>query len=314
MSTPVTRATVHAPVRRHVLSRRRAVAGYLYISPFLLGFLIFTAVPVLASLYLSLTSYQILDAPRFIGIENYRQALFKDKIFREALFNSTYFAVIGVPLGLAGSLLCAVLLNQPIKGRAIFRTLYFLPSITPVVATTLLWMWILNPDFGLMNYSLSLVNIPGPKWLGSTEWSKPALILMHLWGSMGGGAMIIFLAGLQGIPEELYESAAIDGAKGFQRFWHITIPMLSPTIFLNLVLGLIGALKVFTTAFVATDGGPGYSTLFYILYLFNNAFKFLEMGFASALAWIFTVLVLALTYAQVRLSRRWVYYAGESRE
>jgi len=182
------------------------------------------------------------------------------------------------------------------------------------VATTLLWTWILNPDFGLLNYLLSLVHIPGPKWLGSTQWAKPALILLQLWGSVGGGAMIIFLAGLQGIPEELYESASIDGATALRKFWHITIPMLSPTIFLNLVLGLIGALKVFTTAFVATNGGPGYATTFYVLYLFNNAFKFLEMGYASALAWIFTLIVLVLTYSQLRLSRRWVYYAGEGQE
>jgi len=314
MRSSTTRAVSGATARRLTLGRRKALAGYVYISPFLLGFTIFAAGPVLASLYLSLTSYQILEAPQFTGLANYQQAFFKDKVFWEALGNTIYFALVSVPLGLAGSLLCAMLLNQPIKGRAVFRTLYFLPSITPIVATTLLWTWILNPDFGLLNYLLSLVHIPGPKWLGSTQWAKPALILLQLWGSVGGGAMIIFLAGLQGIPEELYESASIDGATALRKFWHITIPMLSPTIFLNLVLGLIGALKVFTTAFVATNGGPGYATTFYVLYLFNNAFKFLEMGYASALAWIFTLIVLVLTYSQLRLSRRWVYYAGEGQE
>lgn len=314
MQRSTARSGARVSTRRLTLGRRKALAGYLYVSPFLLGFTIFAAAPVVASLYLSLTSYQILEAPQFIGLANYQQAFFKDKVFWTALGNTVYFAAIGVPLGLAGSLLCAILLNQPIQGRAVFRTLFFLPSITPIVATTLLWTWILNPDFGLLNYTLSLVGIQGPKWLGSTDWAKPSLILMQLWGSVGGGAMIIFLAGLQGIPEELYESAAIDGATALRKFWHITIPMLSPTIFLNLVLGLIGALKVFTTAFVATDGGPEYATTFYVLYLFNNAFKFLEMGYASALAWIFTLVVLALTYTQLRLSRRWVYYAGEGRE
>lgn len=314
MGQRLAQATPIAQRRRLSLSQRRARAGYLYISPFLLGFLIFTAMPVLASLYLSLTSYQIVAAPRFIGLANYQKLLLSDAVFWTALGNTAYFALVSVPLGMAGSLLCALLLNQPLKGRAVFRTLFFLPSITPIVATTLLWMWILNPEFGLLNYSLSFIGIQGPKWLGSDTWAKPALIVMQLWGTVGGGSMIIFLAGLQGVPEELYESAAIDGAHALRRFWHITIPMLSPTLFLNLVLGMIGALKVFTTAFIATNGGPEYATTFYVLYLFNNAFKFLKMGYASALAWIFTLLVLALTYGQLRLSRYWVYYAGDARE
>jgi multiple sugar transport system permease protein len=293
------------------LSQRKALQGYLYIAPFLLGFLLFVLGPAVASAYFSLTQYQILSPPRFAGLANYRQIATGDPLFWKSLGNTLYYAVVAVPLSLLGSLGCAILLNQSIKARALFRTMFFLPSITPVVATTLLWVWILNPDFGLLNYSLSLVGVQGPKWLGSTEWSKPAMILIHLWGAVGGGAMIIFLAGLQAVPHELHESAAIDGANVWHRFWHITVPMLTPTIFLNLVLGLIAGLRVFTIAFVATDGGPANSTLFYLLHLFNNAFRFLEMGYASALAWVFTILVLVLTVIQFRLSRRWVYYAGQ---
>jgi multiple sugar transport system permease protein len=305
---------VAAPIaarRGPSLSQRKALQGYLYISPFLLGFLLFVLGPALASAYFSFTQYQILSPPRLAGLANYSRIATGDPLFWKSLGNTLYYAGIAVPLSLLGSLGCAILLNQSIKARALFRTMFFLPSITPVVATTLLWMWILNPEFGLLNYSLSLVGVPGPKWLGSTEWSKPAMILIHLWGAVGGGAMIIFLAGLQSVPQELHESAAIDGANVLHRFWHITIPMLTPTIFLNLVLGLIGGLRVFTIAFVATDGGPANSTLFYLLHLFNNAFRFLEMGYASALAWVFTILVLVLTALQFRMSRRWVYYAGQ---
>lgn len=303
-------ATIARRRRRISLSQRKAIAGYLYISPFLLGFVIFVLGPVLASAYMSLAAYQVISPPRFVGFDNYAKAFAGDPLFWKSLGNTLYYAGIAIPLSLAGSLGCAILLNQEIKARAVFRTMFFLPSITPIVATTLLWMWILNPEFGLINYTLSTIGIQGPKWLGSTEWAKPAMILMHLWGAMGGGAMIIFLAGLQGVPPELHESAAIDGANAWHRFANITIPMLTPSIFLNLVLGLIGGLRVFTVAFIATDGGPAYATHFYMLHLFNNAFRFLEMGYASALAWIFTVMVLLLTVIQFRLSERWVYYAG----
>ena len=300
-----------APARRRAsLGRRKAIEGYLYISPFLLGFVLFVLGPAIASAYLSLTAYQILSAPRFVLFANYVKAFTNDPLLGKAIGNTIYYAGIGVPLGLMGSLSCAILLNQPVKARALFRTFFFLPSITPVVATTLLWTWILNPEFGLINYALSLVGVEGPKWFGSPEWAKPAMILILLWGAVGGGAMIIFLAGLQSVPQELHESAAIDGATVWHRFIHITIPMLTPSIFLNLVLGLIGGLRAFTVAFVATQGGPAYSTHFYMLHLFNNAFRFLEMGYASALAWIFTVAVLILTVIQFSLSRRWVYYAG----
>jgi multiple sugar transport system permease protein len=300
------------PRRRSLsLSRRKAFLGYLYISPFLLGFVLFTLGPAVASAYFSLTDYNILSTPGFVGLANYQKAFVGDNLFWLSLGNTLYYALISVPLSIAGALGCAILLNQKIKARAVFRTIFFLPSITPVVASTLIWIWILNPEFGLLNYALSIVGIAGPKWLGSPEWAKPSLILMYLWGSIGGGAMIIFLAGLQGVPPELHESAAIDGANAWHRFLNITIPMLTPSIFLNLVLGLIGGLRVFTVAFVATNGGPAYATYFFMLHLFNQAFQYLEMGYGSALAWIFTVIVLILTIIQFRLSDRWVYYAGK---
>ena len=213
------------------------------------------------------------------------------------------------------------MLNQPVKGRTFFRSLYFLPSITPLVASVILWIWIFHPEVGLMNYLLGLVGIePGPRWFGSTKWSKPALIIISLWGSAGGGNMLILLAGLQGVPRELHESAEIDGANSWQRFWRITLPLLSPAMFFNLVLGIIGALQMFALAYLATTGydvpagGPATSTLFYMVNLYNHAFDYWEMGYGSALAWVFFLAVLILTYIQLRLAKGWVYYEAAAGE
>jgi multiple sugar transport system permease protein len=248
-----------------------------------------------------------------VGLANYTRALSgADEIFWKAVYNTIYFAVLFVPLSIAGSLAAALLLNVRMRGQAIFRTMFFIPSITPEIAAVFLWIWILSPEFGPLNNILYAIGLDGPGWLGSPVWSKPALILMSLWGAIGGSTMIIFLAGLQGIPTELYEASEIDGATTWQEFLNITVPMLSPAVFFNLVVGMIGALRVFTAAFVATNGGPIYSTTFYMLYLFNNAFRFLYMGYASALAWLFMVLVIVLVVAQVYLGRRWVYYEGEA--
>jgi multiple sugar transport system permease protein len=277
------------------------------------GFLVFTAGPIVVSAYLSLTDYQILVPPKWVGLANYARALSgADEIFWKAVYNTIYFAVLFVPLSIAGSLAAALLLNVRMRGQAIFRTMFFIPSITPEIAAVFLWVWILSPEFGPLNNILYAIGLDGPGWLGSPVWSKPALILMSLWGAIGGSTMIIFLAGLQGIPTELYEASEIDGATTWQEFLNITVPMLSPAVFFNLVVGMIGALRVFTAAFVATNGGPTYSTTFYMLYLFNNAFRFLYMGYASALAWLFMVLVIVLVVAQVYLGRRWVYYEGEA--
>lgn len=302
-----------AVARGGALRRRRARLGYLYISPWLLGFIIFTAGPIIASAYLSLTEYAMLRPPHFVGLANYNKALFGDDVFWKTVYNTVYYAVIFVPLGMVGSLAAALLLNQRIRGQSVFRTLFYIPSITPSVASTFLWLWILSPEFGPLNSTLALIGIQGPPWLGSPLWSKPALILISLWGAVGGSNMIIFLAGLQGVSRELYEAADIDGATAWQKFVSVTFPMLSPATFFNLVVGMIAAFRVFTTAYVATGGGPSYSTMFYVLYLYNNAFPYLQMGYASALAWLFVALVLVLVVVQVRMALTWVYYEGEAR-
>lgn len=298
--------------RKHLsaLQRREAFAGFAYISPWLIGFLIFSLFPFIASLVLSLMDYAIISPPKFVGIDNYATAFVKDELFWPSLGRTAYYAIVSVPLGIIGSLLCALLLNQKLYGTAIWRTLYFLPSLTPTVALALLWKWLLQPDFGLVNYLLGKIGITGPGWLGSSNWAIPALIIMNLWGSVGGGRMIIFLAGLQGVPQELYEAANMDGAGAWSRFLHVTLPMISPTMFFNLVMGLIGALATFDVAYVATEGGPNYATWFYTLHLFNQAFKYLKMGYASALAWVFTIVVVFLTFLQLKASDKWVFYSG----
>jgi multiple sugar transport system permease protein len=298
--------------KRLSLSQKEAIRGLVYISPWLAGFVIFTAGPIVVSAYLSLTDYQILVPPRFVGLANYTRLLGgADEVFWRAVYNTVYYTVLFVPTSVAGSLAAALLLNVRIRGQAVFRTMFFVPSITPIVAAVFLWIWILNPQFGPLNNLLYMIGITGPVWLASPVWSKPSIILMGLWGAIGGSTMLIFLAGLQGIPIELYDACEIDGASAWQEFLNVTLPMLSPTVFFNVIVGMIGALRVFTAAYVATGGGPTYSTMFYMLYLFNNAFQYLHMGYASTLAWIFIVVVLALVVIQVWIGRKWVYYEGE---
>ena len=303
-----------APARRVSLARRReAIAGYLFLLPWVIGFALFVGGPILYSFYLSFTSYDVARPPRFIGVENYVRAFTSDEQFLPSLQLTFTYALVSVPLALFGSLILAILLNQRLRGTSFYRTFFFLPSLTPAVATAILWTWLLQPDVGLFNYLLSLIGVRGPKWLGSTEWAMPSLILIALWTGVGGNRMMIFLAGLQGVSQELYDAADIDGAGGWSRFRHITLPMISPTMFFNLVLGVIGALKVFTVAFIATQGGPAFATWFIALHIYSQAFKYLEMGYASALAWLFTLILIVLTVVQFRLSRRWVYYEGEER-
>jgi len=293
-------------------ARREALEGYLFLLPWALGFLLLIAGPMIASLYLSFTQYDIARPPVFSGIDNYSRALTVDPQFWPSLAKTFYYALIVVPVGLACSMLLATLLNQKLLGTNVYRTLYFLPHLTPIVATAVVWKVILHPEVGLLNTMLFYVGIKGPGWLSSVEWAIPALMIMALWRGIGGNSMMIFLAGLQGIPNELYEAAAIDGANSWHRFRHVTVPMLSPTVFFNLTLGVIGALQVFASALVASKGGPAYATWFYALHIYNEAFVNFKMGYAAALAWIFFVIVLAITYVQVKLSGRWVYYAGES--
>lgn len=303
-----TSTPAHRPWYGSRLKRREAIEGYLWISPWILGFLIFSLGPIIASAYLSFTEYKIAGSPVWIGMENYRQAFFVDKQFWPSLWRTVYYSVAVVTLGVSLSLLAAMLLNQEIKGRAVYRALYYLPSLTPVVALAILWRWLLQPQVGLVNYLLYQVGIPGPGWLNDTKWAIPALIMIALWASVGGGRMIIFLAGLQGVPKELHESAQIDGANSLQRFFSITLPMISPVILFNLILGVIGSFSVFSVSYIATQGGPNYATWFYMLHLYYNAFSYFQMGYASALAWIFFVIIFILSFIQIRLSNRWVYY------
>ena len=222
-----------------------------------------------------------------------------------------YYAGVSVPLGVGGSLAIALLLNVRVKGTPFFRTLFFMPSLVPIVASTILWVWLLQPDWGLVNPLLRRLSVEGPRWFESPEWAVPGLISLALWTGVGGARMIIFLAGLQGVPKELYDAASIDGAGRWACFRHVTVPMLTPTIFFNVVLGIIGALQVFTSAFVATGGGPAYATWFYALHIYKNAFEYFNLGYASALAWLFAALIIFLTWLQLKTSRSWVYYGGE---
>lgn len=287
--------------------------GWLWASPWILGLVLWTLGPMLWSLYLSFTRYNIIRAPVFVGLDNFLRALQgNDSLFWPSLTRTFTWAAVMVPLSLTGSLLAALLLNQGLRGTAILRTLFFIPSLTPAVALAVLWRWIYQPDFGGLNYVLRQVGVVAPPaWLADQNLAMPSLMVMTLWGGIGGGTMLIFLAGLQGVPQELYEAAEIDGAGRWARFRNVTLPMLTPTIFFNLVIGVIGALRTFTTAFVATGGGPNYSTWFYILHLYQTAFESRELGYASALAWIFFVLVVGLTTVNLRMSRRWVYYELE---
>jgi multiple sugar transport system permease protein len=305
--------TIHAKVKgvqlrpfwKRGLLWREAVDGWLFILPWLLGFLIFTAGPMLASAVLSFMEWEILTPASWVGLANFSQ-MFRDPLFYKSLYNTAYYSFLGVPLYLSASLMMALLLNMPVRGTSIYRTFFFIPSLTPAVANALLWTWIFSPDFGLANYFLQSAGLPPQKWLFDVNLAKPSLILMGLWGI--GSQMIIFLAGLQGIPQTLYEAASIDGANHWQRFWSITLPMLSPTIFFNLVIGIIGSFQVFTTAFIATQGGPQNATLFYVLYLWRNGFDYFKMGYGSALAWVLFVIVLILTLIQFRVARYFVYY------
>jgi multiple sugar transport system permease protein len=291
---------------------REALAGYLFASPWLLGLLLWTIFPIIASLYLSFTDYHVLKPPVWSGVQNYATALTgEDHQFWPSLWRSVRYAIQVVPASIVGSLALAILLNQGLKGTAVYRTLFFLPHLTPLVAMAILWRWLLHAEVGPVNYMLSGFGIPPVPWLASEKWSLTSLSLIGIWGSAGGNAMLIFLAALQGVPQELYEAAELDGAGRWGRIRSVTIPMISPAIFFNLVIGIIGALRVFGMAFVATDGGPGWSTTFYGLWLYRHAFQFFRMGYGCSMAWVLAIILFGLTYVQVTASRKWVYYAAE---
>jgi multiple sugar transport system permease protein len=301
------------PPRRRggsLMQRRNDIDGYLFIMPWLIGMVFLTVGPMVASFVLSFTHYEILGPVTFIGLENYTDILTDDRLFWQSMQNTFFYVVGSVPVRLIIALLLAVLLNMKFSGTRLFRTIFYLPSVTSGVAVATVWLWMFEPTYGVINNVLRFFGLPGPPWLGSLTWAMPSIIIMS-WIYIGS-MMVIFLAGLQGIPRHLYEAAEIDGAGRLMQFRNITLPMLSPTIFFNLVMAIITSFQVFTNVYVMTRGGPANATLVYMLYLYNQAFRYIQMGYASALAWILFVIILLITLIQFRASG-WVYYEGGSK-
>ena len=303
-----------APVRRRErMTSREALSGLMFVSPFIVGFVIFSALPMIASLVLSLTDFDPRrpDEVRFIGLDNYARML-RDPILLESLWVTVRFALLVVPLTLAFALAVAMLVNSTLlAGRNVFRTLFYMPMQIPIVASTVVWIGVLNASNGWLNYGLEALGLPGPNWLNSAIWVGPALALMGLWGI--GNMMLIFLAGLQSVPTELYDAAKVDGAGSWARFRNITVPMISPVLFYNLIIALIATFQYFTQAYVISNGrgDPDRATLFFNLNLYREAFTFFDMGYASALAWLLFVIVLGLTVILFRTAGSWVYEGGE---
>lgn len=290
------------------VQRSQALAGYLFALPALVGLLIFTVGPIVTTLVYSFARYEIISPATWAGLDNYRRLFGSDRYFLLALWNTLYFTVLSVPVNIAMSLGLALLLNRSVRGRALYRTLFYLPTVVPLVAGSLLWAWLFNGEYGLINIALSYVNLPQLPWLTSEHLSKPALVIMGLWNA--GGGMIIFLAALQGVPRGLREAALLDGAGRWASFRHVTLPMISPAMFFMTIMGLIGSLQVFAQAYLMTNGGPVNSTLFYVLYLYREAFQNLNMGTAAAMAWVLFLVILVITGVQFVGARRWVYYEG----
>jgi multiple sugar transport system permease protein len=316
---PATQAqtiSTHPPERVRRASARGPLAwhearwGLFFISPWIVGFLIFQLGPMLASLYFSFTEYNVLRPPKWIGLENYRYMFDGDPRFWQSVRVTFYYVVLRVPPTVIGALICAIMLNQAIRARVVYRTIFFIPSITPAVAAILVWTWVLDAHYGLLNYLLSLIGITGPSWLGDPRWAVPSLVLLGVWGSIGGTSAVIFLSALQEIPVSYYEAAKVDGANWFQLQRFITVPLLTPAIFFVLVLTIIGTFQTFTAAYVGTNGGPAYATYFYVLHLYQQAFRSLQMGYSSALAWVLVVILLIFTWIQFKGSEKWVHYGS----
>ncbi|MCY9691407.1 carbohydrate ABC transporter permease [Paenibacillus alginolyticus] len=280
--------------------------AYLFISAPILGFLLFAFIPLSFSVYVSFTQYSGYQTPVFQGADNYSRLLTKDPLFWKTLFN-TFYSALGIPIGMVIALGIAMSLNQKIRGIQFFRTVFFLPTISSVVALTLLWKWMFNSEYGMLNYLLDLIGIHGPAWLSSERWAMPAMIIQGVWGGLGFH-MVLYLAALQGVPKSLYESAEMDGANGWQRFLRITIPCISPTTLFILITSIIGAMQDFPRFQIMTEGGPNYSTTTIVYYLFQNAFRYMEMGYASAMAWVLGILIMMITLLNFWMSKRWVHY------
>ncbi len=286
---------------------RNFAKGMAFLSPWLIGFALFTIIPIGLSAYYSLCDFSLLQTPLFQGLENFRE-LAADPVFWKALWNTFYYAAMALPAGMLVSLALALLLNVKIRGQAFYRTIIFLPALTPTVAAAMLWLTLFNTNFGLINALLAKLGIQGPGWLTDRHWAMPSLALMSLWGV--GYTVVIYLAGLQDVPRELYEAAEIDGAGTWRRLWNVTLPVLSPVIFFNLIMAIIGAFQVFNVPFIMTGGGPMRSTYFFTMYSYDNAFSYLRMGYASAMAWVQLVIILFFTALAFWTSRRWVHYQG----
>jgi ABC-type sugar transport system permease subunit len=285
---------------------KKGLTGYAFISPWLIGFTVFTAIPFVASVYLSFTRYDVVSSPVWVGLANYRKLFYADPLFWKSLSITFKYSLVAVPVGVLAGVALALMLNLEIRGISVYRTLFYIPSIVPIVATSVVFVWILNPQIGLVNGLLKNLGIIGPAWLQSTRWAFWSLVFMSLWAV--GGSMIIYLAGLKDIPATLYEAAIIDGANAWQRTRHVTLPMITPVIFFNLIMGVIGSFQYFTQAYIMTQGGPEDSTQFYALYLFNRAWRYLDMGYASAMGWILFVIVMVFTGLIFRSHHRWVHY------
>lgn len=290
---------------------RKNYEGWLFASPWIIGFLLWTLGPMIASFGLAFTEWDLFSPARWVGLENVNEML-RDPLVGKALKVTTLYALVSVPLSIFFGMSLALLLNAKIRGLRFYRTAFYLPSVLSGVAVALLWRWLFSPEFGLINLMLSYVGIQGPSWLGDERWALPSLVMMSIWGV--GASTIIYLAGLQGIPTDLFEAAEVDGARGWDRLIHITLPMMTPVLFFQLVVGFIAALQIFTQAYIMTNGGPNNATMFMILYLYRNAFQFFRMGYASALAWVLFIYILILTVLIFRSSSSWVYYEGEEKK
>jgi multiple sugar transport system permease protein len=304
-----TSETGSAAVRRGfwTLGRREAAWGYLFLLPNVIGFLVFTALAVLAAFGLALTEWDLLVPPTFIGTANYAKLVTRDPVFRQAMINTAYFVAGVVPLDVISSLSLALLLNRPIRAMTLYRAIYFVPVVTSLIAVSIVWQWLYHSEVGLINYVLTGLGLPKINWLGSTEWAMPAIIFMSTWKAMGYYA-VIFLAGLQGIPQHLYEAADIDGANARQRFWKITLPLLSPTMFFVLVISIIQSFQVFAQPFIMTRGGPADATITIVYFIYNNGFVWFRMGYAAAASWVLFAIIFLITILQARWQRRWVHY------
>jgi multiple sugar transport system permease protein len=302
------------------LQREQMFWAYVFLLPWMIGLVVFILGPILFSLGLSFFNYTLGRDATFVGLANWIKAFTQDDLFWPSITRTFLYTAIVVPVSVFGALMTAILLNQRLRATTFYRTVFFMPHLTPIVAATFIWLWLLNPQYGLLDeviwqigFHLTGTGFKGPGWFSDPNWALPALMLVALWAAIGGNMMVIFLAGLQGIPQELYEAASIDGANTRDRFWHVTLPMISPTLFFNGILALIAAFQTFETAFIGTKGGPAYATWLYSLHIYRTSFEFFDMGYASTLAWILFVALSVFTFLQFRSARNWVYYAAEGR-